>query len=112
MIYSADIYIKNYLCDAITVSREQNGHGVDMTFILDGGDHNRIPLLGPESSLTINAPEGLDARYCSVKMRSDFDIELKYLGTESKWTVRILPNELPPYVGPLVYIAISEDGPE
>lgn len=112
MISNADIYIKNNFCKAITVSRERNGHQMGMTLTLNSGDYKRIPLLEPKSFLTINAPEGIDARSCYVKISSDVDIQLKYLRTKSKWTVRILTNELPPDVGPSVHIEIGEDGPE
>lgn len=108
----ADVYIKNVLTDDIHVIRRLPDGSSDLDVTIATGNEEMVHLPGPEVSLLINAPEGLDTKDCPFKVKSGVDLAVSCSRTDSNWGMNIVPNELPPEVPLTVNITVGTDAPE
>jgi hypothetical protein len=111
MAEQADVYVKNKLTDGIQVIRKLPDGSSDYEVTVAGGDEEKIYLGGTEVSLVVKAPEGTDTKNHSFRKRSDVDLSVACSRTDSNWTMKILPNDLPPDVPTTVNVTIGISGP-
>jgi hypothetical protein len=112
MASQADVTLKNeFPRGTIRVFRKIDRH-TDLEYAVESGSYHRIPLMGPESSLIIQAPEGKDTKYSIIKMRSDVDVMLQNTRTNAQWEISIIPNHLPPDVPTIINISVGEEEPD
>jgi hypothetical protein len=108
----ADVYIKNVLVDDINVIRKLPDGSSDLEITIATGNEEMVHLPGPEVSLAINAPEGVDTKDCPFIVKSGVDLAVSCSRTDSNWGMNIVPNELPPEVPLTVNITVGTDAPE
>ncbi|NIM15634.1 MAG: hypothetical protein GTO45_11305 [Candidatus Aminicenantes bacterium] len=108
----ADLYIHNRSMDDINVIRKLPDGSSDLDITIARGNSEFFHLPGPEVSLNINAPYGVDIRDYSIKVRADVDVMTMSSRTESRWTINIVPNDLPPETPLTVNVSVGEDEPE
>jgi hypothetical protein len=106
MANQADFLIKNVcFAEGLEVSKL-----TPVATIADGIEE-RIPVLSPDESLVIKAPVGKDIRYCPLTVKSDVDLSVTVSRTNSTWTLKIIPNDLPPDVPTTVNVTIEDGQP-
>jgi hypothetical protein len=121
MADKAEAYVGNKFPGDINITRQFHDDGsnsditdLKITIPKSTGKkihQERIDLPGPEVSLVINAPEGVDTKGYYLNVRADVDLEVKYSRTHSNWTIKILPNELDAEVPTTVNVNVGEEGP-
>lgn len=109
MADSAVVYVRNLTHDDIHVIRYLPDGSSDLNIIVPVEDEDRILLVGPELSLGIHAPNVIDTRSCSITVRSDAGLLVKYSRVDSYWTIQIEPDDLPFDVPTTVNITIHTD---
>jgi len=108
MAEQADVFVTNSFQSDIVVTRVlPDKSRVDTT--IANGNEEKFPLMVPEESLIINAPDGKDERLYIVVRSSIIDLHVRYSTT--KWTTRIIPNDLPPEVPTTVNVNVGQDPP-
>ncbi|MCP5104346.1 MAG: hypothetical protein GY950_13240 [bacterium] len=107
----ADVNVKNVLADDINVIRKLPDGSSDINAVIANGNEEQIHLPGPEVSLQINAPVGMDTNTCPLKVISDVDLAVSHSRTSALWTMRIESNELPPETPTTVNVTVGEIGP-
>lgn len=105
----ADVSVKNVLADEINVIRQLPDGSSDVNIVIAGGNEEQVHLPGPEVSLVIKAPIGMDIKGCPVKVKSDVDLDVSCSRTNASWSIKIVPNELPPDAPTTVNVNIGED---
>ena len=105
----ADVNVKNVLADDINVIRQLPDGSSDVNIVIAGGGEEQVQLPGPEVSLVIKAPVGMDIKECPVKVKSDVDLTVSHSRTDSSWLIKIVPNDLPLDVPTTVNVNIGED---
>jgi len=112
----ADVYVRNGLTGSIQgdihVTRKLPDGSSDLDITIANGNEEMIHLPGPEVSLVIDAPEGVDSKDCPFKVKSGVDLAVSCSRTDSNWAIKIVPNELPPDVPTTVNVNLGEDEPE
>jgi len=112
MADQAYVYVKNNLTGGINATRMlPNGSAASATTI-SSTNREKITLLGPDEWVVITAPAGVDTKNCVISVKSDVDLDTLHSRTESNWTIKIVPNELPPDTPTDVNITLGEDEPE
>ena len=115
MAEQADIYVTNKFERDIVVTRILPGgssenakipSGDEDRFYLSSHYEEKLPLVIPEESLIINAPDGVDTEDCQIVVRSSI-IDLAILCSRTNWTIRIVPNDLPPDVPTTVNVSVG-----
>lgn len=111
MAEQADVYVENKFQGSIVVTRKRpDGSSVDATISNEVNENEKkFPLLVPEESLIINAPEGFDTEDYPIVVRSGI-IDLKVTTSRTNWTIKIVPNDLPPEVPTTANVNVGEDG--
>lgn len=112
MAEQADFYIHNISTDDIDVIRNLPGGGSDLAVTIASGNLEQFYLGGTDVSLNIIAPSGVDTKNYSVKVRADVDVMTVSSRTDSSWTIKIIPNDLPPDTPTTVNVYVGEDEPE
>lgn len=107
MANQADVYIKNELLEKIHFSRKLPDGSSDLDDVIAAGEVERIYLPGPDVSLVIDAPRSMDIKTCPIKAKSDVDLHILCSRTYSNWTIKIIPNGLPPHTPTSVHITIG-----
>jgi hypothetical protein len=108
----ADVYVKNTLTDSINVIRKLPDGSSKPPVTIATGIEEKIYLPSPEVSLVIYAPTGVDTKDCLLKVQSDIDLASAYSRTDSTWTFRIEPNDLPPDAPITVNVTLGTDEPD
>ncbi len=107
----ADVFVKNVLTDDIKVIRNLPDGTSDFEIAVANGIEEQVHLAGPEISLRVDAPEGLDINTCPFNVKSDVDLAVSCSRTNSNWTMRIVSNELPPDSPTTVNVSVGGIGP-
>lgn len=113
MANRADVYVKNVLrenMDIHVIRRLEDGTN-DLETAIATENEEMIHLPTPDVSLVINAPLGADTKDCPIYMKSDVDLSVSCSRTDSNWTIKIVPNNLPPEAPTSVTVDIGEKGP-
>jgi hypothetical protein len=108
MAEQADAFVKNTFDSDIVVTRILPDESSEDNTI-GSGKEKRFPLLVSEESLIINAPEGKDTENLHITVRSSI-IDLKVRHSTTNWTLRIIPNDLPPEVPTTVNVSVGDPG--
>jgi hypothetical protein len=109
MAEQADVYVKNSFKSDIVVTRVLPDESSEDTTIASGNEE-KFPLLVSEELLIINVPHGEDTKDWSIVVRSSI-IDLKVGQSSTNWTLRIMPNDLPPEVPTTVNVDVGQDPP-
>lgn len=109
MADQADVYVKNKLTNDIHVARKLSNGSIDVEETISNGNTEQINLGSTDVSLLITPPGGTDIKDCYICVRPDVDLDVKCSRTDSKWTLKILPNSLPPEAPTTVNVTIGED---
>ena len=108
MAEQADVYVKNSFDSDIVVTRIVGSSSEDTT--IGNEIEEKFPLLVSEELLIINVPDGKDTKDWSIIVRSSI-IDLKVGQSSTRWTLRIISNELPPEVPTTVNVNVGQDPP-
>jgi hypothetical protein len=112
MADQAYVYVKNNLTGSIDATRMLPDGSEASTTTIANANREKITLLGLEEWIVIAAPAGVDTKDCVISIKSDVDLDTLLSRTDSKWTIKIVPNELPPDTPTDVNITLGEDEPE
>lgn len=112
MAEQADLYLKNISMDDINVIRNLPDGSSDLAVTIASGNLEQFYLGGTDVSLNIIAPPGVDTKNYSIKVRADVDVMTVSSRTDSSWTIKIVPNDLPPDTPTTVNVYVGEDEPE
>ena len=107
MADQADVYVKNNLTDEIQAIRYLIPSGnSDLNLSITSGNQEKVGLVRTETSLTIEAPSGVDPAVCPFSVSNE---ELLSWETNSDhWAVEIKPNNLPPNTPTSVNVEVGE----
>lgn len=110
MANRADFYVRNNLmtADLNVCCKHQDGSESNNMTVLNKAEE-RIHLPSPEVSMVLASPPGLEMKTCPILVKSDVDLEILYSRTDSNWTIKIIPNELPPDVPTDVNVTLGEE---
>ncbi|HLP44425.1 MAG TPA: hypothetical protein VK186_28285 [Candidatus Deferrimicrobium sp.] len=112
MAEQANVFVKNLFTDAITVFRKLPDGNNDLEKRIPHGNEEEIILPGPTVAMIIHAPNGVDTQNSPIVVRSSIiDLAVKCSRTDGNWTIKIIPNDLPPEVPTTVNITVGADGP-
>jgi hypothetical protein len=114
MANNADVNVENVFSNAVTINVKrvlQNGAS-DREDNIVQNEAKQVPLPSPDVKLVIQVPEGMDLRNCVLKVKADVDLETKHSRTDSNWTLKIIPNDLPPDVPTTVNVTVGQDEPD
>jgi hypothetical protein len=112
MADQAYVYVKNNLIGGINATRMLPNGSTASTITISSTNREKITLLGPDEWIVIAAPSGVDTKNCVISVKSDVDLDTLHSRTDSNWTIKIVPNELPPDTPTDVNITLGEDEPE
>lgn len=110
MANKADAYVRNVLTDNINVLRKLPDGTIDLNVSVAPGIDEMINLPSPEVSLIVNAPIGMDIKYCRMNVISDVDLALACSRTDSNWAINIIPNDLPPDIPTTLNVEVGTTG--
>lgn len=86
---------------------------VKETIYLEWQNGKRIPLIGPEETLFIQPPEGVDYRDCCIRVKSRADVLVLCCDAHSRWEFRIPSSDDPGADAPAtVNLTLAPDEPE
>lgn len=108
MAEQADVYVKNNLTGDITVVRKLPDGSSDLSITIANGNTEQIYLAGTDVSLVIHAPEGVDTKDHPLGVKSGLDLAVSHSRTDSRWTIQIVPNDLPPEVPTTVNVSAGD----
>lgn len=114
MANQADVNVKNAFSDNVTINVKrllQNGTS-DLEVNLEKGEAQEINLPSTDVKLVVTLPGEVDLRTCFLTVKTDVDLETIHSRTESKWTTRIIPNELSPDTPTTVNYTVGQDEPD
>lgn len=111
MAEQADVYIKNNLEDSLSVIRKLPDGSSDLNITIAAGNEEQIYLAGTDVSLIVGAPEGVDTKDHPFVVKSGLDLAVSHSRTDSNWTIKIIPNDLPPEVPTTVNITVGGTEP-
>ena len=112
MADQAYVYIRNNLTGSIEATCMLPDGSAASTATISKANREKITLLGLEEWVLITAPAGIDTKDCVISVKSDVDLDTLHSRTDSNWTIKIVPNELPPTTPTDVNITLGEDEPE
>jgi len=112
MANKADVIVRNVFFDSVQVVRTVPDGTNDLDVSLDMGVQEKIILPDTETALSILAPDGLDVKEAPIKVKSDVDLNVSHSRTNSSWTFKIEPNDLPPDTPTSVNITLGDTEPE
>jgi hypothetical protein len=116
MANRVDVYVRNGLTGSmqgdVNVIRQLPDGSSDLQATITYNNTEQIHLPSPDVSLVINAAEGVDIKDYPFHVVSDVDLEIQHSRTDSNWTVRIIPNELPPEVPSTTNVTLGEEEEE
>jgi hypothetical protein len=112
MADQAYVYVKNNLTGSIDATRMLPDGSTASTATISNANREKITLLGPDEWVVVTAPAGVDTRDCVISVKSDVDLDTLHSRTDSNWTIKIVPNELPPTTPTDVNITIGVNEPE
>ncbi len=114
MANKADVNVKNVFNTNVMLhlKRQLQDGSSDLEINVAQGEVKMVQLPDPNVSMVIQAPEGMDLRDCLIKVKSDVDLDVQHSRTLSYWTLKIIPNDLPPDVPTSVNVVIGQDEPE
>ena len=112
MANQADVYVKNLYFESVQVVRNDPSGNPDYEKAITLNGEEKIYLASPDVTLTISAPEGSETKNTPIRVLSDVDHTLVNSRTNSNWTFKIIPNELPPDTPEAVNITLGDDEPE
>ncbi|MCP5101804.1 MAG: hypothetical protein GY950_00410 [bacterium] len=124
MANRADAYVKNVVRDDmmegevvtkdIKVSRLLPDGQSDQEIIVAHGNTNTesVHLPGPEVSLVVRGPEGINMTKCPFKVVSDVDLSITYSVSDCQWEVKIQDSPLPPKAPLTVNIELGDVEPD
>lgn len=111
MANKADAYVKNgFTAGNINAIRKLPDGSNDLEVPVAPGIEEMVHLPSTEVSLVINAPTGMDTRYCRLNMNSDVDLAISSSRTNSNWTINIIPNDLPPDAPTTLNVEVGPTG--
>lgn len=110
MANRADAYVKNVLTGNINVMRKLPDGTIDLEVSVAPGIEEMVPLPSPEISLVVNAPSGMDIKYCRMNVKSDVDLAVACSRTNSNWAMNIIPNDLPPDIPTTLNVEVGTTG--
>ncbi|MGE5341257.1 MAG: hypothetical protein ACM3SY_07220 [Candidatus Omnitrophota bacterium] len=110
MLDKADVYIKNVSFQGLNAFRRFPDGRYDSKVDIDSGSETMIPLQGTDISLVINTPAEKDLKDCPILVKSDVDLEVMFSRTNSNWSIKIVPNDLPPGVPTTVNVDVGATG--
>jgi hypothetical protein len=112
MAEQADVYISNTVKKKrIQVIRNVIEGREESAVAITDGDQEQFYLAGTDVSLTIRAPEGMDTKECVFSVQSDIDLSVLCSRSDSSWTIKMVPNELPPDTPTTVNVNVGEIEP-
>ena len=114
MANNADVTVKNVFSDNVTVNvkrRLQDGT-IDQEVNIAQNEAEQVHLPSPEVALVITVPGGMDLRDCLLKVKTDVDVENIHSMTDGNWTLKIIPNDLPPEVPTTMNVSVGQDEPD
>ena len=114
MANNADVTVKNVFSENVTVNvkrRLQDGT-VDLEVNVEQNGAEQIHLPSPEVALLITVTGGMELRDCFLKVKTDVDANAVHSRTEGKWTLNIIPNEIPPDVPTTMNVTVGHDEPD
>ena len=114
MANKADVNVRNILAENTNINvirKLQDGTSdLDVTIAYNNDDQIHLPT--PDVSLLVTPHNGMDIKDCPVNVKSDVVLGILYSRTNSKWILKIVPNELPPTAPPTVNVEIGDKEPE
>jgi hypothetical protein len=109
MANTAEVLVKNvFTGDSIRVIRKPTPNDVDLDKTVAANDQQQVNLQSPDVLLVIEAPTGKDIKTCQLKVDAAVDLEVIASRTNSYWTVKIVPNEIPPDIPTTVNISLGD----
>jgi hypothetical protein len=114
MANNADVNVKNMFGNNVTVNvkrRLQDGT-IDQDVDIVQNEANQLQLPSTEGALLITVPGGMNLRDCFLKVKTDVDVEAIHSRTEGNWTLKIIPNDIPPDIPTTVNVSVGQDEPE
>lgn len=100
MAEQANVYVKNLCTGEINVKRKlpdpPPAGTIDKDINIANGGQEQIQLSGTDVLLIISPPAGGEMKNYYIKVRSDIDLAVPCSRTDSNWTIKIKPNDLPP----------------
>jgi sarcosine oxidase gamma subunit len=112
MADQAYVYVRNNFTGSIDATRMLPNGSPASTTTISSTNREKITLLGPDEWVVVTAPAGVDTKNCVASVKSDVDLDTLHSRTDSTWTIKIVPNELPPDTPTDVNITLGEDEPE
>jgi hypothetical protein len=114
MANNADVTVKNVFSDNVTVNvkrRLQNGT-IDQEVDIAQDEAKQVHLPSTEVALVVTVPEGMNLRDCFLKVKTDVDVETIHSRTEGNWTLKIIPNDIPPDAPTTMNVTVGRDEPD
>lgn len=114
MANNADVTIKNVFTSDVTVNVKRclPGGTVDLEVNIAQNEAEQVQLPSPDVSLVITVPGGMDLRNCLLKVRTDTDVEAVHSRTNGNWTLKIIPNNIPPDAPTTMNVSVGQDEPD
>ncbi len=112
MAEQADVYVKHALRgvsnDIHVVVKHSDGSS-DPEVPIAKGNQERFYLGGTGESLIISAPSGVDTKEHPIIVKADVDVAVVCSRTNSSWTLKIEPNNLPPETPTTVNVNVGDE---
>jgi len=106
----ADVTVTNVFPEtgnSINVARKVE-ETIDFETTIPVNGEEMINLPGPEASLIIHAPDGVDIKERKIHVHSDVDLAVTCSRTASTWTLAIIQNDLPPDVPTTINVSVGD----
>jgi len=111
MANQANFHVNNCFRNDITVSSKISRGPIDKKLTIKPKSKYPIFIPGPEVSLRIDAPKGVDAGECYLKLKSQVDLSVKYSKNKAQWVIRLTPNKLADNLPTTVNVEVGVDKP-
>ncbi len=114
MANDADVTVKNVFNENVTVNvkrRLQDGT-VDKEVNIGQNEAQQLRLPSPEVALLITVPGGMNLRDCFLKIRTGVDVDTVHSRTDGNWTLKIIPNDLPPDIPTTMNVTVGGTEPD
>ena len=114
MINQADVNVKNAFTNDVTINLKRllKDETVDLQDTIPQGELKNVNLADTDVRLELTLPEEIDLRDCLLKIKTDVDINTICSRTNHSWTIRIIPNDLPPDTPTTVNVTVGQDEPD
>jgi hypothetical protein len=112
MISKADVIVRNQWDYVVDVTRMLLDETSDTYNTIAPQNEDTINLPSLTTSLVITPPDGQNIKECPIQVKSDVDLQLLYSRSNKKWTIKILPNDLPVDIPTTMNVTVGIEEPE